>query len=374
MITDRSLKIYYPVIYNFDPNPMAMNLNNVAVNWRRSTRRDGGYFMGSFIIPDDVGVDLPTFYYSYLGYHFVEKSAGVTTWEGMVYEMDLTNNGITRRVSLDSMYNHATAIYTDENGDQGTATAVQGTVSITRYGRKEEYLYLDGYPSGAVTSYQEAFLEDKNWPNTQLVGRSRLSDKNQLKVTVAGYIFTANWRFESAGDASTDDVSNWITEIVNTDCPLLSIGAIDSNTLQVKKDTPLPRRALDTIFELSDLGDNTKQPWRFYVDNGRMAYYNKILNTPQYYISQGKILSASGHDVAVDPWAVTPGVYRDLDYPINRPTVDSWLADERDFYVDEVEYGDGMEQPIFKSVEFEESEYLAAQHEFANRAFPEEEE
>ena len=36
------------------------------------------------------------------------------------------------------------------------------------------------------------------------------------------------------------------------------------------------------------------------------------------------------------PWSMKPGVYRDLQYPVGGPKSSAWLADRRDFVVDEV--------------------------------------
>lgn len=370
---DRSLKLYYPIKYALDPNPMALDLSMAAVDWRRSTRKDGGYYLGSFTIPEGRGIDLPTFFYAYLGFDLEERSAGVNTWNGFIYEMDLTWEGITRRRSYETLHNDLTIIHNDESGTQGTITAAQNARSISVYGQKEEIAYLDGYATTPATNYQTANLYDRSWPNPRLVGRTSTNQKNHIKVTVAGYVFTANWQFETAGDATTDNISTWVTEIIQTDCPYLNVGRIKGNTVQVKKDTPLPKRALDVLFELAALGDGSYNPWRFYVDNDRLANYDIILQDPQYYIHNGIITNTAGVSVAIDSWAVKPGIFRDLDYPVDRPTINSWLLDERDFYVEEVEYGDNLEMPIFKSSEFEESEVMAAQVAFENRSFWDEE-
>ena len=77
-----------------------------AQAWRRSKRSQGGDFLGSFQIDTDSPFDLETIFYNYLGYDFWEASNGAPTWQGMIYQMDLTyafGNGksMTRRKSLD---------------------------------------------------------------------------------------------------------------------------------------------------------------------------------------------------------------------------------------------------------------------------------
>ena len=70
----------------------------------------GGYWRGSFIITGDQA-RLAKFFYERLACHLVERWGGMVTWEGMIYEMDLTIGGTTRRRSLDLMANYVTASY-----------------------------------------------------------------------------------------------------------------------------------------------------------------------------------------------------------------------------------------------------------------------
>ena len=60
------------------------DLTHIARDWNRSIRWQGGYWMGSFKIEDDMDV-LQEWFYNRLGYHVSERAAGAVTWEGMIY-------------------------------------------------------------------------------------------------------------------------------------------------------------------------------------------------------------------------------------------------------------------------------------------------
>jgi hypothetical protein len=366
---ERNLLLKTPVIYGAPV--FVRNISQEATGWRRSIRRDGGYWMGSFTISADP-IHLGQFFNEYLGYHF-EEIAGNKTWEGLIYEMDLTINGITRNRSLDMMYNYVSVKYNDDSDAAQNSAAESNAASISRYGRREELLLLDNYPQTAAEQYRDTYLREHAWPWARVVG-VKLQEKgakrkieDRLEVSVAGYIFTANWRFETVGDDTDDDVSTWITDIVATDCEYLQTGAIVANTTQVRKETNMPERAWDVIAELTDLGGldafSFAVPYRFYVDNDRRAFYEQISTTPLYSIRDGGLYTGPGGNALVSPWKVRPGVVRDLDYPGRKLEIDTWLDDGRDFYVSEVEFGDGFSHPVLKTDYFEESEGLAAQQE-----------
>lgn len=366
---ERNLILKSPLVYGTPA--FVKNISQEALNWRRSIRRDGGYWTGSFTIDADP-IYLGRFFNEYLGYH-LEEFAGAKTWEGLIYEMDLILNGVTRRRSLDLLYNYVTVKYNDDSDAEQTSAAESNAASISRFGRREEYLLLDNYPQAAAEQYRDTFLKEFGWPWARVVGvklgkrNPAYKSDNRLDVTVAGYIYTANWRFETAGDGTTDDVSTWISEIVTTDCEFLQTGGIAANTTQVKKDTNMPERAWDVIAELTDLGGldaySFAVPYRFYVDNDRRAFYEQINTSPLYSIRDGQMYTGPGGNTLASPWKVRPGVVRDFDYPGRLTEIDAWLEDGRDFYVSEVEFGDGFAYPVLKTDYFEESEALAAQQE-----------
>lgn len=106
------------------------NLTPIATDWRRSIRANGGYWLGSFSMQGDEAALLDAFN-RWLGFHVQERSAGKTSWEGLIYEMDLTLGGIKRRRSLDLLYNAVQSSYvridwTGELIDNGGFETVAG--------------------------------------------------------------------------------------------------------------------------------------------------------------------------------------------------------------------------------------------------------
>lgn len=351
-----SLRMFHPVLAG---GAFLEDLSKpVAPTWRRSIRRDGGYWRGSFTLTGDRD-RLALFFHERLAAHIEEKYGGFKTWEGLVYEMDLTLDGSTRRRSLDLLSNYVTATYINTIGDINTSTAAQNEASIARYGRREELLTLDGYPQTASEKRRDTWLKENAWPWARPVGALRGMGSDQLTVTVCGYVFTANWRYTSVGDGTIGYVSTYISEMVETDCEFLTGGTISENTLGVKKEASIPSRTYDVISEQAGLGDASGNPWRFWVDNDRRANYKMIETTPSYYLRGGELYGSAGGSQAAVPWTVKPSVVRDMNYPISRAEYSGWLPDARDFYIEEVEAGPGG--LALKTELFEESEILAAQ-------------
>lgn len=356
-----SLRLYEPILYS---TTFLEDITfGAAITWRRSTRGMGGYWRGSFTLTGDKR-RLAKFFYERLGCHLVEKWGGMTTWEGMIYEMDLTTGGTTRRRSLDMMANYISISGTNNNGENFyTPGKSENTNSQQWFGRREELLVIDGMNTVGIGTLEsqarsDTYLKEHAWPWARPVGVMGFGE-DQLVVTVCGYCFTANWRYETAGDDSTDDVSTYISDLINGDCEFLREGRIAANTVQVIKGSTIPTRTFDVIVESTELGDADGNPWRFYVDNDRRANYQIISTIPEYYLRGGKVYASAGGSQEIAPWVVRPGVLRDTNYPVSKWDYAGWLDDARDIFIDEVEAGPGG--LVLKTDLFYEGEILAAQ-------------
>lgn len=508
-----SLRLYSPLLMGAD---FLDDVTEMAQDWRRSTRLVGGPWLGSFRLIGDLPL-LQQWYYNLLGAHLEERASGITSWAGLIYEMDLTYQGVKRRRSLDLLSNAVKARYiTFEQGNElltnagfedtggltgwtapgaamqsadyahgGTYSAkIPGTSpadyiyqavavpesartgaisfwyynvktpmgagyklydvtnaadiipltaldvtedtwlqiqqgfavpegctevalylygptnaattyfddasvkinesvvvesawftnanSIARYGRKEEYISLDGYLSSAAEARAQTQLAEYGVPRSHTVGVEKAKRSGRtvlppnvgtLDVTVAGYVFTVNWQYVTVLDGGRGYVSEWIGDILTTDCPFLSGVEVAENDLEVIRHLSMPQRAWDTVAELTDLGDDTGWPWRLWVDVNRMAHYAPLDNTPLYVWYNGGLYDRIGASQEVDPFLVVPGVVRDTQYPVD-PSESSlpFLADARDSLITEVEAGaDGSLQ--LKTGLFTEGEIIAAQQE-----------
>ena len=79
--------------------------------WKRSTRLQGGFWQGSLSLRGNIN-DLIAPFYDWLGYHLNERTGSTTTWEGMIYELELAHGGSRRKRTLDLMYNAVKAAFT----------------------------------------------------------------------------------------------------------------------------------------------------------------------------------------------------------------------------------------------------------------------
>lgn len=371
-MSDYNLRLYTSVL---DGASFVADLTKDAIGWKRSIRNRGGYWQGEFTLMGELN-DLARFFYEYLGYHLVEKGGGAKTWEGMIYEMELSTGGASRRRSLDNLYNYVFTTYTDPSNNKVTTTVAQNEFSIAKYGRREEQRILAGQADPVALTARNAFLAEYAFPTARCIGITSRTGAPELRVTACGYIFTASWRFESVGDDSDDNLSGWISDIVDTDCEFLLPGHIETNTRQVRKETKITYvRAWDVIQNLLDIGipdpispSTVAYPTRAYVYNDRRFNYEKISTAVNYYWRNGMLRDTAGAPGSVNPWTVKPGVVRDLDYPVAKAEPSGWLLDGRDFFVEEVEYGANYDQPVLKAELYDESEILTAAEAYKRQA------
>lgn len=337
------------------------DLSGIARGWRRTIRRNGGYWQGTFRVMGSE-TELISFFNTWLGYHVEEKAGGAKTWEGMVYEMDLTVGGVTRRRSLDLLYNHVVVDYTDTSGSPASTAAASNAQSIAVYGRREARPSLQNVSAGAAEARRDVYLKEYGWPYARTVGVNlKRGGEAVLNVTVCGYVFTLNWRHESVGDGSTDDLDDWIAEIAANDLEFVASSQITANTLQVKKDTDSPTRCWSLLMDLTGAGDASGNIYRMWLDNDRRLCYDVIITTPMYFLRGGELYTSPGAKMATNPWVVKPGVVRDFSFQGGN-VLSGWLESNKDFYLDEVECGDGG--LVLRTEHFDEAEILAAQENY----------
>lgn len=512
-MAEYSLRLFAPLLQGSN---FLEDVTVQAQDWRRSVRLIGGPWIGSFRVIGELPL-LQQWYYNRLAAHVEERLGGMLTWAGLIYEMDLTYQGVKRRRSLDLLANAVKARYVtfspgdealynpgfeetgdplpgwtvsggsqssgqphsgtyslaipanalpgsayqmiyvaessrtgavefwyyntgtnsgqafklyDETNDQDiiAPTALEATedtwlqvqqgfslpdgctevtlylygpssggttyfddasikvnepvvvesdwfeddYSIARYGRKEEYISLDGYLQAAAEARAQTLLAEQGIPRSNTVGISKKRRKGRstlppnvavLDVTVAGYVFTLNWRYVTAQSGDKVYLSTWIEDILAADCPFVSLAQVQENTLEVIESLSMPQRAWDTISELTELGDADGWPWRFWMDAQRIAHYAPLDNTPLYHWKGGGLYDRIGASQEVNPFLVVPGVVRDFQYPVDPAESPlPFLEDARDSLITEVEAGaDGTLQ--LKTDLYTEGEIIAAQQE-----------
>jgi len=354
-----ALNVFAPVLV--DAGSFVADITDAArATWRRSIRARRGPWLGTFRMYSDENI-LQKYFNEWLAYH-VEERYQTKTWEGLIWEMELTHRGVTRRRSLDTVANAVKALYTDTSDTvQESAWATQAQ-SLGLYGRMEEILIMDNYPQATAEGRRDKVLAERAWPIASPVG-GRKTSESYLDVSVAGYIFTTNNKYVTSADGSTGNVDVWVSGIAGTDLEFLTIGKIEVNTFQVKRSLSTPQRAGDTLFELADLGDNTQTPWRCYADLDRLIHYTALSKTPVYFLREGQFYTDAGMHQSISPWDMRPEVARDMDYPVRGPEQGSWLDDVRDLLIEEVTASEGGVS--WSTEQFSEADLLAAQQDYA---------
>ncbi len=106
-----SLSLYSPAVNA--AQIFQQSLTSRARGWKRSHRKNGGCYLGSFTM-EGTTAELGKLFEGWMGYEVRERAAGMLSWSGLIYEMDLTVNGITRHRSFDLMANAVRTSYTKE--------------------------------------------------------------------------------------------------------------------------------------------------------------------------------------------------------------------------------------------------------------------
>lgn len=361
-MTPYGLRLYTGVLQG---QTFVADVAPVATAWKRSIRAVGGFWQGSFTITGELH-DLQWWMYETLGYHLEERLSNVVTWEGMIYELELSTQGVRRRRSLTLLGNAVKARYTDATTDVATETAFGlDTNSIARYGRYEQALTLGKETAAAAVAQRDTTLKELAWPWARPVSATPNQSAATLLVRACGYAFTMNWKFTSIQDAAIGNASQYVSDVIGTDCQFVSAGAGmvpagGGNTLQVRRATALAARTWDTLLKTVALGDVSGNPWVLRVDVGRKAYYQVFDVTPRYYLLHGGLRDSMGSRMDIKPWLVRPGVVRDAQYPNRRSEPGNFLTDVRDMYVEEVEVDANGALNLHTSI-FSEAAILDAQ-------------
>lgn len=356
------------------------NITSQAEDWARSIRLQGGFWQGTFTVQGELS-ELQDWFYNRLGYHLVERSGGVQTWEGLIYELDLVAGGVRRRRSLDTISNAVLSSWQRSDGAMVPLGWTSQAQSIARYGRKELVSSGQGSEGEAVRNRDQILRENAwPWPRAVSVGKA---GEAALEVTACGYAYALNWRHAgSVGgawnltgrhgwkywDGSRDtDLSSWIDELLTDDgMELLASKTIRNNGQGHQKFLDQQIRLWEFLQELVQLGDAAGNPWRLYCERERRIVYEPVNLTPAYYVRREGLFQAASGSQVLNPYLVRPGVVRDMQYPRGRQEPGSVLSDHRDILVDEVHVDAGGTLALRTSA-FTEADLLAAQAEASQR-------
>lgn len=327
-----------------DGTGVVEEFTNRAQRYRHAIRWQGGFWEATWFFPlggDNTAAYLRDWFETRLAYRHEERVGGVVSWEGIVWEMNLTLDGYREHKSLANVFNAVKTIYLDTTDTSQETVWYTDETSINRYGRREFVLLLDNVTTTqAQAAAQKALAEAKEaWPRVTGIGKQLSSG---LDVTAVGDVFTANNRYVTASEGT--NYTDYVTNLVATDCDRLTAGNIKTNALE-SSPFGINIRAWDAILELVERGDDNYNAWRFWVTAGGLAHYEQADNTPIYewHGSKGGLVDPMG---GKSNWLVKPGVVRNMTRREGIPIPGSPLADSRDAWVKEVEMAQGAPEPL----------------------------
>ena len=356
-------------------NAVIDDFTNIAERVSRRVRRMGGFWSLEWYIPlsEKAGkAYLREWFDDRLMCRIRQLVGGTIVWEGVVWEMELSLNGVKRRRSMADLYNAVKAFYMDHTPEQQETSRYTDDSSIANYGRREFNIYESDLESGRAENLAQRELYENFFPWARPV-RFDNEQPQGLSVYAVGDAQTANNKYVAGShvDDSETNISTFVTEIVQNDCEFLSVGRIETNTYQVTKTLQSPIRAWDALKMLAEMGDTSFNPWRVYVDSGGRLNYEQDDNEPQYEWRFGRgpegggLLTDKFGDASPSTyWAMEPAVIRDYTLPKSDTPPNANLQDNRDAWIAEVEMADGLETPNIATDGIDPEEMLRAQQRF----------
>lgn len=318
-----------------------------ASRHRHSTRWQGGYWEASWsFIPTDenrlTAGFLRDWFENRLMFRIEERSGGIISWQGVVWTMVLTLDGVREERSVGDVFNAVRVMFVDPTGTNDQTDYILNQRSIDRYGRRDLVLEKES----ANTAQAEALA------NTELIRSAEAWSKitginpdwpNQLDVIAVGDVFLLNNRLTTAPGGVDYDAR--ITQLLTDKSEFVTAGGIKANSLETE-DLQIPTGVWEVFHDLVKDGDGT-QPWRLWVDADSRLWYQPADNTPAYEY-HGRVKGLSDTEGNKSPWLVKPGVVRNVTRQSTTPIPGSFLSDGRDSWVQEVEMANGWSEPSLK--------------------------
>lgn len=319
------------------------DLTRLAPDWSRNIKAIGGYGQGSFTVADLSPAELEFWYDSYLGCVVREYTGSMLSWEGMIVEMRLIKSGIEylRALTPDRWHNKVKVMYTDANNAQQTLAWSENADSSDEFG---EMQWIETAGAGAATPMgylQARHLKEFAWPRSWMIGPVQAGGEpatggDALRVTVAGFWNTLNWRYyESTTTAQAAALlgtlvaaSEWVTA-----------GRIEANAMSVHINCDTPQRIGGLVEQIISQGDSSGNVWRGGVYADRKMIYEQVPTTIGYNMRNRRLTDAADTDII--PTLMLPGgLLLNADAPVGRtpPGSLSVWDNPRVGYVEEVEF------------------------------------
>lgn len=321
----------------------SLDLHGYISSWRRVTVALGGYHMGKLAITRPSMNSLTYFFNDWLGRTLQETCFGITSYEGIIWQIDLIKNGVNYRRSLNptAWRNRVKVKYTDANQESQETAWAENTTSSGIYGEMENIISLGDASSSGATALRDREINEYSWPNTRIVGSRNVSSERAeasndgLYITTVGFFSTLNWQYREA--ASTAGASSLISTLIGLS-EFVTDGRIETNSLSVTIGEQ-PSRLWDLIESIISQGDSSGNLWKGGVFNDAKFIYEPVPEEATYEINRGRLLAASGRN-AILP-LVKPGFYaRDINAPFGNqpPGTSNIIDDPKIAYCNQIEF------------------------------------
>jgi len=366
-----TLSIYSPILQGV---AKYKDITDIAVDWRRTIRLQGGYWLGSFQLfgpstkyEANLRFLQDWFYQNRMG-HIVETSGGGVTWEGYINEMELDDNQDNPYLNVDC----AGYIFAGQDkfvsaGDSTMANASAWINSIVTTDLAE-FLSVGLIRTNTLQVKQEANIDQRAWDEI-------------IKVLKLGDASGNPWRFYVGPDRKV------YYEQIDTTPRYYARGGIKRRWSRLAMWNSVGGQYTDTAGEqheitaatnpqsIANYGTRQERLSVDYVDtDGANAYRDTYLNENAWPWARAvgsrqdiKLYNVIGAKMgigsqAVNQWQIIPSVVRDLAYPVGGQQYLAYLSDVRDFVVDEVEASaDGIS---LRTTLFDDADLIEAQDEY----------
>ena len=353
-----NIRIYQPLKLG---SRYISDITKYATGYRQAIRLYGGYWTATWNMENISATAMRTFFKQKIGNHMASYSGGTKIWEGLIWSMDLSNNGVIRRISLDKMRNAIKCIYTDVDDDDARAETswYKNDTSIARYGEIQEIVYLDKTTAGAAAAYAQTVLAEGSIPLPLIVAvkEPKPDEIATLRVSAVGYAFTLNYKYLSLADTKVS-IATAIANAVSTDGEFVTAGVVEANAVQVQPpDTKT--KAWDWLVELAEIGDGST-PYTIQVLNDQKLFYKALSPQPTIIWNGKRLTTPSGRSLSQGKWSARPGILRDLTWDDTPLPSDMFLDNQRDSFVSEIESSVEYNIPLLKSDDQPDSDMIVA--------------
>lgn len=349
-----------------DNTALIANITDMALNWRRSIRWQGGYWMGSFKLIEPESVLLDFFYQARMAH--LEETSPHKTWEGMIGEMDLDLDRGELTATVLGYIHTANDRFVSASG--ATANASVWIQSLV--GTDCEFLSTGRIKTNTLQVQQETDIQKRVWD--EILRITEYGDgTNPWRV----YVYNdRKLNYEVIGDVTP----RYFTRggIIKRWTRSLMVNHVSGTYI----DTDNEVQTLAAAYEQRSIDRYGRKEWRILRHNiaqtAAEALRTSILTENKWPWARtlgGSDIELFSTASAIDPvsqWQVKPGIARDLSYPAGGTEGGGWFGDVRDFIISEVVAGPGGLR--VKSEFFEDADLLLSNLERLDRMQDDEEE